>query len=81
MIAEWRRREIPGSKDSIEIGTLMLNRMRMEIDKRYVSWAEKNLADSDVQNPLTNETLTQSKFLQPERALQDRKDALQGDGE
>jgi len=67
MIAEWRRREIPGSKDSIEIGTLMLNHLRMEIDKRYVSLSGKeSLLIADVQNPLTNKTLTQSKFLTPE---------------
>jgi len=67
MIAEWRRREIPGSKDSIEIGTLMLNHLRMEIDKRYVSLGGKETwLIADVQNPLTNKTLTQSKFLTPD---------------
>jgi hypothetical protein len=67
MIAEWRRREIPGSKDSIELGILMLNHLKMEIDKRYVSLGGKEvMLIADVQNPLTNKTLTQSKFLTPD---------------
>jgi N12 class adenine-specific DNA methylase len=67
MIAEWRRREIPGSKDSIELGILMLNHLKMEIDKRYVSLGGKEvMLIADAQNPLTNKTLTQSKFLTPD---------------
>src|SRR5271165_4751129 len=67
MIGECRRRETPGPEDAIEIGTLMLNHLMMEIDKRYFSLGGKEtLLLADVKNPLTNKTLTQSKFLTPD---------------
>ena len=67
MIAEWRRREIPGNKDSIELGTLMLNQLSMRIEKSYASLGgRETLLMAVVQNPLTQRPLSLSKFLTPD---------------
>jgi len=67
MIAEWRRREIPRAQDMIKLGTLTLNRLPMDLVKRYATLATKDtLLVAEVRNPVTNATLTHSKFLTPD---------------
>jgi hypothetical protein len=80
MIAEWRRREIPLSKDSIELGELTLNRLPMKIEKRYAFLGGKDmLLMADQRNPVTGQTLKQSKFLTPDalcKAVRSRYDEM-----
>jgi N12 class adenine-specific DNA methylase len=67
MIAEWRRREIPRAQDMIKLGTITLNRLPMDLVKRYATLATKDtLLVAEVRNPVTNATLTHSKFLTPD---------------
>jgi N12 class adenine-specific DNA methylase len=80
MIAEWRRREIPPGKDSIDLGDMMLNRLPMKIQKRYAYLGGKDvLLTADQRNPLTGQTLKQSKFLTPDalcKAVRTRYDEM-----
>jgi N12 class adenine-specific DNA methylase len=67
MIAEWRRREIPRSQDMIKLGTLTLNRLPMDLVKRYATLGTKDtVLLAEVRNPVTNATMTYSKFLTPD---------------
>ena len=67
MIAEWKRREIPRAQDMIKLGTLTLNRLPMDLVKRYATLATKDtLLVAEVRNPVTNATMTHSKFLTPD---------------
>ncbi|MBV8227090.1 MAG: DEAD/DEAH box helicase family protein, partial [Verrucomicrobia bacterium] len=68
LIANWRRQEIPLSRDSIELGTLELNHLKMDIEKRYVSLAGKETwLIANVRHPLLGDRImSQSKFLTPD---------------
>jgi N12 class adenine-specific DNA methylase len=68
LIANWRRQEIPLSRDSIELGTLELNHLKMDIEKRYVSLAGKETwLIANVKHPLlADRIMSQSKFLTPD---------------
>ena len=80
MIAEWRRREIPPNKDSIELGEMTLNHLPMRIEKRYAFLGGKEiLLMADQRNPVTGQTLKQSKFLTPDalcKAVRSRYDEM-----